>query len=433
MKEFHKDTLENGLRIVTVEMPHLHSAEMVCYVGVGSRHEEKQVSGISHFLEHMLFRGTADYPTSLALEHAFENIGGAVNASTDAETTCYHTRLHPSEIREGASLFASMLRRPLFSAVETERRIILEEAMEDLNEDGIVVNTDTLAAQLLWPGHPLSQPTIGTRETIESITLDDLRRHHATHYAPANTVFAVAGSVKHDDVLEAASLAFADWVGPLPLCPLPFTEYGEGSSPPSTWVRDSDSQITFQLAFRVPGRNDRKNLDLRMMRRVLSWGGASRLSYRLREELGLVYSVEAGLTLLDETGAFTVDLATSPENLVQATQEVLKIFDDLRREPVTPEEMERAVRNGHFALEFSRDQTDEMLTRFGWGETVGYLRTIEDDRRDMEGIDRDSLRRTAVESFTPENLRIVVVGPYREKDRKAVEELLSRFSLPATP
>lgn len=428
MNEFQKQTLENGLRIVTVEMPHLHCAEMVCYVGVGSRHEEESLSGISHFLEHMLFRGTADYPTSLELEHAFEKIGGAVNASTDAETTCYHTRLHPSKIREGTALFASMLRRPLFSAIETERRIILEEAMEDLNESGDLINPDTLTAHLLWPGHALSQPTIGTRETIETITLDDLRRHHATFYTPANMVLAVAGPVRHEDLVAVAKEELADWEGSPPPPTHLFTEGDDTTTPTSTWVHDSDSQISFQLAFRVPGRTDKRHLDLRMLRRILSWGGASRLIYRLREELGLVYSVEANLTLLQESGAFTIDLATSPENFTKSVQEVLTIIENLRRETVSQEEVTRAILNGHYALEFSRDQTDEMLTRFGWGETVGYLRTIEEDRRDMEGIDRETLRQTAIEAFTPATLKAVVVGPYGEKDRQTVERLLANFA-----
>ena len=149
MSEYTVDTLANGVRLVTVPMPHLHTAELVCYLAVGGRNEPPEVSGISHFLEHMIFRGTAEYANSTELERAFEAIGGAVNASTDAETTCFHSRLHPDYLAEGVALFASMLRRPLFKDIDVERRIILEEAREDYNEQGVQINLDNLMVGLL--------------------------------------------------------------------------------------------------------------------------------------------------------------------------------------------------------------------------------------------------------------------------------------------
>ena len=126
MREYFRDQLTNGLRLITVEMPHLHCAEMACYVQVGGRDESADLAGISHFLEHILFRGSLDFPSSFVLERAFEAIGGAVNAATDVESTCYHSRFHPQHLDEAARLFASLLTRPLFADVELERRIILE-------------------------------------------------------------------------------------------------------------------------------------------------------------------------------------------------------------------------------------------------------------------------------------------------------------------
>ena len=140
-------------------------------MAVGGRCEVAELSGISHFLEHMIFRGTAEYATSLDLERAFEAIGGSVNASTDAETTCFHSRIHPDYLARGVALFASMLRRPKFNEIDTERRIILEEAREDFNEDGVQVNHDNLMVGLLWPEHPLGKSLIGSPETLQGIDL----------------------------------------------------------------------------------------------------------------------------------------------------------------------------------------------------------------------------------------------------------------------
>jgi predicted Zn-dependent peptidase len=425
--EYRVTTLANGLRVVSAEMPHLHSVEMMCYLKAGSRDELPQLAGISHFLEHVLFRGTAEYPTSLELERAFEAIGGAVNAATDVETTCFHSRLHPGHLREGAALFASMLLRPSFADVDLERRIILEEALEDLNEKGEEINPDNLIARLLWPGHPMGQPTIGTRASIERIDAEALRRHHAAYYRPDNMVLVAAGQVDHDRMLAAAEAAFGSWrdggAMPEPFPPPP--QGGEG--PESVWVRDPGSQVNLQLAFRLPGRQHPHAAALRVLRWVLSWGGTSRLMLRLRETLGLTYSVEANLALFADCGCFAVDLATAPANLLEAVRELLAIFEALCAQPVGKDELARVVHGFLFDLDFSRDHSDDLAVRYGWGELVGYLRTLEMDRREIAAVTPDDLLAAAREFFVPANLKAALVGPFRSTDRREVERLLAGY------
>jgi predicted Zn-dependent peptidase len=431
--EYRKESLPNGLRVVTVPMPHLHSAELACYVRVGGRDEAPPLAGISHFLEHMLFRGTAEHPSSLDLEQAFEAIGGSANAATDAETTCFHSRLHPDRIGAGIGLFASMLRRPLLSDLEIERRIILEEALEDLNERGEDINPDNLTAQLLWPGHPLSYPIIGTRESIEGLGIADLRRHHAAYYTPANTVLVAAGPLRHEAVLAAAAEHFGDWAGERPAPSLPHAGTAADGRPEAVWVRDPDSQIAVQLAFRLPGRGSAHAVPLRVLRRVLSGGGASRLMLRLRETLGLTYSVEANLSLFAECGCFTVDLAVAPANLPAAVRELLAVFAELCAEPVGEEELARVVRSYLYDLDFSRDHADEMAVRYGWGELVGYLRTVEKDRAGIAAVSAEGLLATARELFTPGALKAAFVGPWRARERKPVEKMLAGYRVGVRP
>ncbi len=427
MSEYHKDTLANGLRVITVPMPHLHCAEMVCYVGVGSRNESPQRAGVSHFLEHMLFRGTAEYPSSLHLERAFEAIGGAVNASTDAENTCFHSRIHPRHLSEGAALFASMLLRPKLDEVEVERRIILEEALEDFNEQGVEINPDNHISRLLWPGHPLSQPTIGTREAIAATGSTELAEHLAGFYTPANTVLAVAGPVRREAVLAAAQDAFGGWMGgeapsPLPVLPAPAESKAE-----AVWVPDSDSQVSVQLAFRMPGRLDPRSIPLRVLRRVLSGSGAARLMLRLREELGLTYSVEANLALYADCGCLTVDMAVAPDNLVEAVRETLAVLLGLCNEPAGEEELSGVVRTYLYDLDFSRDHTDALAMRYGWGELAGCLRTLEMDRREISAVTAAEVQAVARELLVPGGLKAAFVGPFRKGDRREVEALLAAF------
>jgi len=427
MSEFNLTTLANGLRVVTVEMPHLHCAEMVCYIGSGGRHEDAGVAGISHFLEHMLFRGTAEHPSSLLLERAFEAIGGAVNAATDSETTCYHSRLPPEQISAGMALFASMLQRPLLHEVEIERRIILEEALEDLNAKGEEINPDNLTARLLWPGSPLALPTIGTASSLQAIDEAALRRHHANFYVPGNCVLTLAGPVRHSEVVAAAQTYFGDWSGPEPLNASPCPLLPQAATAESIWVKDADSQITLQLAFRIPGRTSPHAVPLRLLRRVLSWGGTSRLMLKLREELGLTYSVEANLALYSDCGCFTVDLAVTPANLAPAVREVLAILQQLCEQPVGEDELARVVRNYLYDLEFSRDHTEEMAVRFGWGALSGYLRTLEDDRASATALRPADLQQTATELFTPGALKAAFVGPWSGRDQKQIEKLLQGY------
>ncbi|MDF1580584.1 MAG: pitrilysin family protein [Desulfuromonadales bacterium] len=424
---FQKTVLTNGLRVVTVNQPQLHSAEMVCYVGVGSRNETPATAGTSHFLEHMLFRGTAEHATSLELESAFEMIGGAVNASTDAETTCFHSRLHPQRLAEGAQLFAAMIRRPRFGDLEVERKIILEEAMEDLNEKGEMINPDYLTGQLLWPGHPLSLPTIGTLEAIRAQSLDGLRHYLQQYYTPTNIVLTVAGAVEHGAAVAAAEMAFGDWHGipapPPQRLPLPV----ETALPELAWIRDSDSQINLQLAFPTPGRDDERQMCFRVLRRMLAWGGTSRLMHGLRERLGLVYHVDANLSMFVDGGVFSIDLTTTPVNLVAAVGETLSILAAVRDTPVTVEELTRVKQSYLYALDFSRDHAEEMATRYGWGELTGCVRDIEQDRHDIEAVTAADLLAVARDVFRGTLLKGAIVGPWKKTDITAVKKLLAKF------
>ncbi|PLX78476.1 MAG: insulinase family protein [Desulfuromonas sp.] len=423
--QIYQDQLANGLRLVTVDMPHLHSVEMVCYIGAGARHESHRHSGISHFLEHMLFRGNDLHPSSLALERAFEAVGGAVNAATDSETTCYFSRLHPDALAEGTKLFAALLRTPHWNDIDIERRVILEEALEDLSESGEMINPDVLTNRLFWPGHPLSEPTVGRSDSLANIDRSALAAYHHQHYVPSNTVVTMAGRISHEQALAAIGSGFSDWTGEKPAPPLAAPELPEGGHPASVWVSDSCSQVSLQLAVQLPGRRNDDAFPMRIWRRILSWGGASRLMLKLREELGLTYHVEANLSLLDEVGCLTIDLALQPDSLAVVVEEVLKQLSIMVREAVQEEELQRVKRNFRFDIDYSRDHAEDLAVRYGWGQLVGYVRTLEDELADIDSITSSDLQRVAERCLVPGRVAMAVVGPWREKERIVVEELLA--------
>ncbi|BDV44823.1 peptidase M16 [Geotalea uraniireducens] len=418
--------LANGLRVIAVEMPHLHSAEVALYIRAGGRNDLPEKAGLAHFLEHMLFRGTAEHPTNLELEAAFEAIGGAVNAATDAESTCYYSRIHPDHLPEAVRLLSVMLLSPTFAGIDIEKRIITEEALEDINERGEEINPDNLASRLLWPDHPLGMPTIGFLETIAGFTESDLRDYLGRHYVPGNAVLVAAGRLAAGELFAAAATAFATWQGPLPLpgSPAPAGQ----TAPQALFVKDADSQINLQIAFRGFARDDRRNPAARLLRRLLSGGGCSRLHLSLRERLGIVYSVDAQLASYDETGCFSVDLATAPENLIVAVREVLREVRLLTQEPVDAEELERVKQGYFFDLAYSRDSTFDMQVRYGWGELMGMVKSIEEDRAEAAAVTPALIREVAGQLFAPAGLNLVAVGPLTARLKKEVTGMLDSYA-----
>jgi predicted Zn-dependent peptidase len=421
---FH--TLANGLRIVCVEMPHLHSAELAIYVKVGGRNDPSGREGLSHFLEHILFRGTTDYASSLEIEAAFEAVGGNPNAATDAESTCYYSRVHPAHVRQGMEIFASMLLRPRLEGIAIEQRIITEEAREDLNESGDEINPDTIASRLLWPRHPLGMPTIGTLESIAAIDRTDLEAHLRRYYVPSATVVVVAGPVCCHEIFAAAGKVFDVWQGDAPPAAPMVTK--RNNTPRIRFVRDSDSQMNLQLAFLGFPRKDRRFIAVRLLRRMLAGGGSSRLHLRLREELGIVYSVEGAIGAYDETGCLTFDLSTAPNNLLQAVEVTLEEIRRIADEPITAAELERIRQSYIFDLEYSRDSAYEMGVRYGWGELVGVKRSIEEDQEEARHITADVVQEAARSLFAPQNLNLVAVGPYKKGMKKKTRELVEHYA-----
>jgi len=427
MPEAHRVTLPNRLRIVSVPMPHLHSVELACYLGVGGRQDPAGREGMAHFLEHMLFRGTADYPDSQALERAFEAIGGTVNAATDCETTCFHSRVHPEHLADGIELFASMLLRPRLDDIDTERRIILEEAREDFNQEGEEINPDNLTGRLLWPDHPMGMPTIGTEAGIAAIDRSSLQRHHAVYYRPNNAVIVAAGRVDPRSFQEAVERSFGTWQADETPGTLPLPAWKAQALPRFSWVEDADSQVLVQLAFALPGREAAELIPLRLLRRVLGGSGATRLMQRLREELGLTYNVEANLSLYADCGVLSVDLAVAPENLEEAVVETLGVLKKLGVEGVDAEELAAVKRTYLFDLDFSRDQPESHAVRYGWGEMVGFWRDLGEDRSAIVAAGAAAIQQQARNLFVPERLCAAFVGPFEAEQQRVVERLLRSF------
>ena len=423
MKEPCCTTLANGLRVVTVALPHLHSADVAIYLKVGGRNDPPGRTGLSHFLEHMLFRGTADYASSLEIEAAFESLGGGVNAATDADSTCYYGRIHPRFAAQGLEILSSLLLRPKLEGIELERRIIGEEALEEISQDGDEISPDVVVGRLLWPSHPLGESTVGSLEDIARITENDLRQHLDRWYRPNNALVVAAGPLEHELIVRAVESCLGDWQ-PATLPSVQIVPPALSAGPVCTFVQDSDSQVAMQLAFRACHRSAPELTTLKILRRVLAGGGCSRLHLALRERLGMIYSVDAAIGSYDETGSLSIDLSTAPENLSSVLEATLAELRLLATEPVPEQELER-IRTVYLAdLDYSRDSVGEMGIRFGWGALMGVARSIDQDQQLVQAVTAEDLQQLAAALFRPENRFMAVIGPLDGVDQREIERLL---------
>ena len=358
-----KSVLPNGLRVVTVELPHLHTGMIAAYVRAGSRHEDPTRNGVSHFLEHLFFRGSEAYPEGRAMNALVEDCGGSLNGVTTRDHGYYFSPVHPERLEVPIAVLGDMLARPLFKEVELEREVILEEILDEVDTDGRDIDIDNLSKRALFPGHPLGLKIAGTRETVGALTEEHLRAQHARAYGARNLVLAAAGPLRHDRVLDLAHKHFANL---RPGEALDDTELnGAPRGPLLIAVDHTESQMEVQVSFRTPPEEHADFPVLRVIKRLLDDGLASRLQLHLVERKALAYSVGAGMDGFSDCSVFEVGCACAPRKSPAAIAEMLRVLADLREADVPDDELLRAKNKSRIWLEFSLDSPAEMIGWFG--------------------------------------------------------------------
>jgi predicted Zn-dependent peptidase len=412
-----KTVLQNGLRIVTTELPHLHTGMAAVYVRAGSRHEDARRNGVSHFLEHLFFRGSAGYPDGRAMNALVEDCGGSLNGVTTRDHGYYFSPLHPARIEEPIAVLGDMLTRPLFKEIEIEREVILEEILDEVDDEGRDIDVDNLAKRALFPGHPLGLKIAGTRETVSSLSEADLRAHHERAYGARNLVLACAGPFPHARIVELAEKHF----GALPkgetLRDEPPPEPPPG--PQLVAVEHKESQAEMSVSFRGPHEDHEDFPALRIVKRILDDGLASRMQLELVERKALAYSVGAGMEGFSDCSVFEVGCACAPRKAPAALQELLRLLAELRDIDVPEEELVRAKKKTRMWLEFSLDSPAEMIGWFGGGELLRPpAETFDQWMARIERVTPSDLRRVASRYFRRDAVTAVAVGPLTQVSRK---------------
>lgn len=412
--DYNLHKLSNGLRVVVSELPEALSVSCVVFLSVGSRYEDDTLAGVSHLLEHMTFKGTEKRPTPEAVSLAIESVGGYMNAYTGRESSAYYAKVPYPHFELALDVLSDLILHPLLreEIFEKEKRVILEElhALMDIPEALVHV----VGQRLLWGDHPLGREVVGTEESLARIQVQDLREYWRRNYGPDRCVLAVAGQVRTEEVLQTAERFFGRWepVGDGTFLPAP--------TPPETprvEVVYKDTEQA-QISLSLPGlsRLDERRYALAILHAALGEGMSSRLFLRIREEMGLAYSVGAIMDLYEDAGMWGLYAGVSPENALPALEALVREWLRLREEPITPEELRRARELYRGGLLLSLENSAAVASWFGQQVLVGEeVTTLDDALQLLEQADADAVLALARDLVHLPKVALAVVGPFEDQ------------------
>jgi predicted Zn-dependent peptidase len=406
---YQKVTLDNGLRLITAVMPHTRSVSISFFIGAGSRYEDDKHAGISHFIEHMLFKGTKKRPTSAEVCTVVEGVGGMLNAGTDKELTIFWCKIAQSHFPEALDVLVDVLLNSLFdpAEIEKERQVIIEEI--NMSLDSPPQRVSMLIDELLWPGHALGRDVAGTRESVAAISRKMMLDYLARQYQPDNAVLAIAGDINHKEVVAAVNGEVAGWRKNKP--PATYSPFREKIGR-RVLIEKRDTEQT-QLCLALPGLSivhpARFKLDL--LNVILGEGMSSRLFTEIRDKLGLAYSIQSYAEHLLDTGVVAVSAGVEAKNLPVAVKAILAELSRLK-EAVPEAELSKAKElfKGRILL-----RMEDSRSVAGWmgGQEIlnGKILTIDEVIAIVDAVTAGELQKLAIDLLVGEKLRLAVVGP----------------------
>jgi predicted Zn-dependent peptidase len=409
---YRKTVLDNGIRVITEEIPYLRSVSIGVWVVTGSRDEQPQENGICHFIEHLLFKGT-EKRTAFDIAKEIDSVGGTLNAFTGREYTCFYAKVIDKNLALGIDLLSDIFLHSVMEGkdIEKERGVILQEIkmVEDTPDDYI----HDLFNRACWRDHPLGFPIYGTSELVQSFDRDKLYHFFKENYPPDRIIVCAAGNLNHQDVVRLIGETFGQ---------LPTSAKARARSKPDpnpathSWKRDLE-QVHFCLGTRGLPYNHSLRFTSYVLNTILGGGMSSRLFQEIRENRGLAYSVYSYLPTYIDTGLMVVYAATNESSFREAVELVLKEFGRLKEEPLKHGELETAKEQLKGNLLLSLESSDNMMTRLAKNEI--YFKTYLPVGMILKGIDEveeETVRRLARDIFDERFFCLTVLGPMNGND-----------------
>ncbi|MGK2965973.1 MAG: M16 family metallopeptidase [Tepidiformaceae bacterium] len=409
---YHRTTLSNGLRVVTGAMPHTRSATVSFYVGAGSRYELDHEAGLSHFLEHMLFKGASRRPTAREISEAIESVGGMHNAATDREATIYYAKVPDTAAFDAVDILSDMVSAPVMDSVELEkeRLVILEELA--MVEDNPAELAGILIDETLWPDQPLGRNIGGSPDSVTSLPLTAINTYLAAQYVPGNMVLSVAGNIEHDRIVEAAER----WLGRLPArAPGAWYPHTPSNGQARVAVREkATEQAHLCLAYPSVSLSNPDRFAVDLLSALLGEGMSSRLFLELREERALVYDVHTYASEFRDAGSFTVYAGCDPTNARIASEAILDEIDGLLRH-LPESEFEKSKQMAKGRIQLRMEDTRSVAGWLGSQELLlDEILTVDDVIDRIELVTIDDVRRVGADILRRDVATLAAVGPFED-------------------
>jgi predicted Zn-dependent peptidase len=404
---YQKTVLANGVRIITEEIEHVRSAALGIWVGAGSRDEREGYEGISHFMEHMFFKGT-EQRNARALAESLEAVGGQLNAFTTKEYTCYYAKILDEDLDLAIDVLSDMFFCSLFDEkeIEKEKNVVIEEIK--MYEDSPDELIHDIFSEYVWNDHPLGKPILGTEESIRSLSRAKIMTFLSEHYAPDNVVIAVAGKIKHDDVVAKLTNQFGTFKrgGRRVLEGTPIGQTVE------RYQKKDTEQMHILLGVPGLGQDDEEIYAMHIFNNILGGGLSSRLFQEIREQRGLAYSVYSYHSTYVDTGLFAVYAGTSPNNTKEVVECILQELKDITEKGITAEELERTKAQIKGGLYLGLESVSSRMSRLGKTELT-YNRVLlpEEVVEKLEKVTLADVLRVVRRLWQKDKISIMTLGP----------------------
>lgn len=418
---YQKTTLDSGLRVITATMPHTRSVSICVFIGVGSRYEADDKAGVSHFVEHLVFRGTHKRQTAREIAEAIEGVGGILNGGTDRETTVYWCKVAQPHFSLALDVLTDMLLHSRFEPqdMEKERQVIIEEI--NMSYDSPSQRVSLLIDELLWPDHPLGRDVAGSKKSVAAITRDAMLDYLQGLYLPSNTVVSVAGNIKHQKAVAAVRQFMGDWTSHEQRSG--YTAYREQ---PAERLRVEKRDIEqAHLCLALPGLSlfHPKRFTLDLLNVILGEGMSSRLFCEIRDRLGLAYSINSFVEHLYDTGSIIIYAGVEPKNLQLAIRVILEQLSLLKEAMVSESELSKAKELAKGRLLLRMEDSRNVAGWMGGQEILtGRILSVDQVLSIVDAITADDIRELAQKLMVASQLRLAVVGPVAKDE--PLEELL---------
>lgn len=415
--KFRKTILKNGLRIITVPMQGTQTATFLLMVGIGSRYENEKQAGLAHFIEHMLFKGTAKRPNASIINEAMDSIGGEFNAFTSKEKTGYYAKVDAKHVKTAVDVICDIFLNSKIEEqeIKKERGSIIQEL--EMYEDRPSQKVWDVFYSLLYGKNPLGRDIIGYRKTISAFKRKDLLAFMKEYYIASETVICVAGKFDEKDVLNQIKRYFAKF---LQGRKVEFEKVIEEQSAPAVRVHyKKTDQTNLILGNRTYGKNHPDRFVLALLNVILGGNMSSRLFMEIREKRGLAYSVYTGIDVHQDCGYFTAKAGVAHKNLALTVKLILKEFDKIKTEKVGSKELKNAKEYLRGKTIMEMEASDEVAQFFGEQELLrGGVLTLDGMFKKIERVTSDDILRVAKNIFKKETLNLAIVGPHKEEDVK---------------